>query len=82
MLPAREAQLGAFGCTFGRAGGFVLGLWGFHTNIVNAIAEQPIALDDDHERASASPAALAIAEAHHAAAESPLVEIAGAGEGT
>lgn len=63
----REAQLSAFGCTVGRAGGYVLGLWGFHPNIVNAIAEQPIDLDDETACAEASPGALAIAMAHHAA---------------
>jgi HD-like signal output (HDOD) protein len=67
-LAPREAQVRAFGCTTGRAGGYVLGLWGFHADIVNAIAEQPIALDDDVARAHASPAGLAIAEAHLAAA--------------
>jgi HD-like signal output (HDOD) protein len=67
--PLREAQLTAFGCTTGRAGGYVLGLWGFHPTIVNAIAEQPLALDDSDARAAASPAALAIAEAHAAAGD-------------
>ncbi|MGQ0631475.1 MAG: HDOD domain-containing protein [Sporichthyaceae bacterium] len=68
VLPLREAQLRAFGCTLGRATGYVLGLWGFHANIVNALAEQPIALEDDLARQNASPASLAIAEAHRAAA--------------
>lgn len=67
-LAPGEAQIRAFGCTAGRAGGYVLGLWGFHADIVNAIAEQPIALDDDDARANASAAGLAIAEAHRAAA--------------
>lgn len=72
--PPREAQLEAFGCTFGRAGGYVLGLWGFHVNIVNALAEQPVDLDDEVACADVSPIGLAIAEAHRAAAS--------AGEGT
>lgn len=67
-LAPREAQLQAFACTAGRAGGYVLGLWGFHPTIVNAIAEQPIALDDDVARANASAAGLAVAEAHQAVA--------------
>jgi HD-like signal output (HDOD) protein len=66
-LPRREAQLSAFGCTAGRAGGYVLGLWGFHANIVNAIAEQPLDLDDEVATANASPAARAVAAAHQAA---------------
>jgi hypothetical protein len=74
MRPAREAQLEAFGCTFGQAGGYVLGLWGFHANIVNALAEQPIDLEDEVACAKASPVGLAVAQAHHAAAS--------AGEGT
>jgi HD-like signal output (HDOD) protein/CheY-like chemotaxis protein len=65
--PPREAQLSAFGCTVGRAGGYVLGLWGFHANIVNAIADQPIDLDDEAACAAASPGALAVAMAHSAA---------------
>lgn len=68
VLGPREAQLRAFGCTLGQAAGYVLGLWGFHANIVNALAEQPIALDDDLARGKASPAGLAIAEAHQGAA--------------
>jgi hypothetical protein len=67
-LTPREAQLRAFDCTAGRAGGYVLGLWGFHADIVNAIAEQPIDLADDVARANASAAGLAIAQAHRAAA--------------
>lgn len=74
LHPLREAQLEAFGCTFGQAGGYVLGLWGFHANIVNALAEQPIDLDDEAACANASPIGLAVAQAHRAAA--------GAGEGT
>jgi HD-like signal output (HDOD) protein/CheY-like chemotaxis protein len=76
-LPERDAQLCAFSCTSGRAGGYVLGLWGFHPNIVNAIAEQPIALDDDLAVAKASPAGLAIARAHQAAATDEALERSG-----
>lgn len=75
--PDREAQVEAFGCTFGAASGYVLGLWGFHPTIVNAVAEQPIDLDDEVARATASPAALAIAEARHIAAAESALEGAG-----
>lgn len=74
MRSSREAQLEVFGCTFGQASGYVLGLWGFHANIVNALAEQPIDLDDEVVCANASPIGLAVAQAHRAAAS--------AGEGT
>lgn len=70
--PAQEAQLEAFGSTFGRASGYVLGLWGFHPNIVNALAEQPVDLENEIARAAASPAALTIAEAHRAAQSDAL----------
>jgi len=69
LLPPREAQLSAFGCTIGRASAYLLGLWGFHPTIVNALAEQPVGLDDDVARLNASRAALAVAEAHEAAAD-------------
>jgi HD-like signal output (HDOD) protein/CheY-like chemotaxis protein len=68
LLPARDAQMEAFGVTFGRAGGYVLGLWGFHPDIVNALAEQPIAFDDAIARLQASEGGLAVAEARAAAA--------------
>jgi HD-like signal output (HDOD) protein len=74
LLPPREAQLCAFGCTIGRASAYLLGLWGFHSTIVNALAEQPIGLDDDVARLNASRAALAIAEAHEAAAAVEALE--------
>jgi HD-like signal output (HDOD) protein len=63
-LPAREAQVRAFGCTIGRASAYLLALWGFHSVTVNALADQPVELDDDVERANASREAIAIAEAH------------------
>jgi len=74
LLPPREAQLCAFGCTIGRASAYLLGLWGFHSTVVNALAEQPIGLDDDVARLNASRAALAIAEAHEAAAAVEALE--------
>lgn len=74
LLPPREAQLCAFGATIGRASGYLLGLWGFHSTIVNALAEQPIGLDDDLARLNASRGALAIAEAHEAAATLEAVD--------
>jgi hypothetical protein len=55
----------------------VLGLWGFHANIVNAIAEQPIALDDEPACANAAPDPLAIAEAHRQAATGAALERSG-----
>lgn len=74
VRPEREAQLEAFGCTLGQASGYVLALWGFHTNIVNALAQQPLDLDDEVACAEASPAALALAEAHRAAAVDEAVD--------
>lgn len=68
VLPLSEAQVGAFGCTLGRASGYVLGLWGFHANVVSALAEQPLDLDDELACSQASPAAVAVAQAHRVAA--------------
>jgi hypothetical protein len=68
LLPAGEAQLRAFGCTVGRASAYLLALWGFHAVTVNALAGQPVDLDDDFARVNVSKAALAIAEAHELAA--------------
>lgn len=67
-LPARDAETQAFGCTIGRASAYILGLWGFHPTVVSALAEQPVALDDDAARAGVSLAGLIVAEAHAAAA--------------
>lgn len=64
LLPAREAELRAFGCTIGRASAYLLALWGFHPVTVNALAGQPVELEDEFARVNASKAALAIAEAH------------------
>jgi HD-like signal output (HDOD) protein/CheY-like chemotaxis protein len=68
LLPAREAQLCAFGCTIGRASAYLLALWGFHSFTVNALAGQPVELEDGFARVNVSKAALAIAEAHELAA--------------
>lgn len=67
LLPAREAQERAFGCTVGRASAYLLALWGFHSVTVNALAGQPVELEDDFARVNVSKAALAIAEAHEIA---------------
>jgi HD-like signal output (HDOD) protein len=64
LVPAREAQLRAFGCTTGHASAYLLALWGFHSVTVNALAGQPIDVEDDFARVNASKPTLAIAEAH------------------
>lgn len=69
LLPAREAQLRAFGCTIGRASAYLLALWGFHSVTVNALAGQPVELEDDFARVNVSKSALAIAEAHEIATQ-------------
>jgi HD-like signal output (HDOD) protein len=67
-IPAREAQLQAFGVTTGQASAYLLGHWGFHPTTVGVLAEQPIALGDERARSTASPWALAVAQAHWSAA--------------
>jgi HD-like signal output (HDOD) protein/CheY-like chemotaxis protein len=66
-LPARVAQEQAFGCTIGRASAYILGLWGFHPTVVSALAEQPVALDDEGARASASRPGVIVAETRQVA---------------
>jgi HD-like signal output (HDOD) protein len=62
------AQEQAFGVAIARVSAYLLGLWGFHPTVVSALAEQPIALGDDHAVANASPGALVVARAHRTAA--------------
>lgn len=66
-LLARAAEEQAFGCTIGRASAYILGLWGFHPTVVNALAEQPLELDDAEARASASLAGVIVAETRQVA---------------
>ena len=65
--PARAAQEQAFGCTIGRASAYILGLWGFHPTVVSALAEQPVALDDEGARAAASLPGVIVAETRQVA---------------
>jgi HD-like signal output (HDOD) protein/CheY-like chemotaxis protein len=65
----REAQLGAFGCTIGAASAYLAAHWGFQSTTVNALAGQPVDLDDPLARVNASKAVLAIAEAHEIASQ-------------
>lgn len=66
-LPPRAAQEQAFGCTIGRASAYMLGLWGFHPTVVSALAEQPVALDDEGARARASLPGVIVAETRQVA---------------
>ncbi len=53
---AHQVEVAAFGHSVTRATGYLLGLWGFAEGVVEAIAEQPAALDDP----TATPASLAL----------------------
>lgn len=64
-LPARVRQQEELGCPVGRASAYLLGLWGFDGDVVAALADQPLDLTDPIARGGATPAALAVAFAHH-----------------
>lgn len=67
----RERQTVAFGCTIGQSSAYLLELWGFPREVVAALALCPVDLSAPAERATASPATLALAVARHLTAPSP-----------